>query len=726
MSTGPIKLRRRADLIATPQPVGWSRRWAIKDPISLEYYHLGEQEWFLFQQLDGRTSLEDIQDRFARTFTPQRISTQRLMAFLKQLHENGMLLADQFGQGDVAIERSTRQRRKQWRGQALSPLAIRFPGVDASSILDWLRPLGNVLFHPLFALQLFVAWVAALTLVIAQADVFARRVPSLSEFFTGWNLFLLVLTLSVVKFCHELGHGLACRRFGGECHEIGVMLLALTPCLYCNVSDAWMMPKRSHRMIVSAAGIYVELMLAVCALFLWYFSIPGTFNMLSLNTVLICTLSTVLFNGNPLLRYDGYFILADALNAPNLFEQSRQAMWSPLKDWLRGVPSERQSWDIPKPWLIAYAILSSVYRIFVIGVILWFLYRWFTAINLRPLADMIVAVTLLGVMSPISRFAAEVHKTQYRSGGVPWSRWIAFLVIGLLAGVALFIVPAPRRIRAPVVIQSANAEYVYVPFAGQLMQSLRPGDQIAARHTIATLRNSELQQELIDARSETQRLARELENLRFQSNQDAIARSAVPTVAAALEAAQNRQLTIEANIERLTIASPRDGVLISGPYVAAPQTLDDLPSWEECPLNAENQHCFVEAGDLLCLVGEPGVMEALVLVQPRDINLVSAGDAVSLRIDQIPGQVIGGTVVEISRGEIPLAGWSQRGETDPEIGLDGNLMPRATSHFLRVQLDDPLTIARHGSGGFAKIDIDEIPLGTRCIQYLRTTFQFKL
>ena len=121
---------------------------------------------------------------------------------------------------------------------------------------------------------------------------------------------------------HEFGHGLSCKHFGGECHEIGVMLLVFTPCLYCNVSDSWMLPNKWHRAAIGAAGMYVELVLASIATFVWWFSQPGPFNYICLSVMFICSVSTVMFNANPLLRYDGYYILSDFLEIPNLRQKA--------------------------------------------------------------------------------------------------------------------------------------------------------------------------------------------------------------------------------------------------------------------------------------------------------------------------------------------------------------------------------------------------------------------
>mgnify|MGYP000497118404 CR=1 FL=1 len=117
---------------------------------------------------------------------------------------------------------------------------------------------------------------SALGLVIVEWDVFRSRLPAFHEFFGPGNWLLLGLVLAVTKVLHEFGHGLSCKHYGGECHEMGFMLLVLTPCLYCNVSDSWMLPSKWRRAAIGAAGMYVEIVLASIATFVWWFSAPGT------------------------------------------------------------------------------------------------------------------------------------------------------------------------------------------------------------------------------------------------------------------------------------------------------------------------------------------------------------------------------------------------------------------------------------------------------------------
>ena len=167
--------------------------------------------------------------------------------------------------------------------------------------------------------------VGARLLVATHFETFRSKLPDYHEFFSFKTVVYLWVALGVVKVIHEFGHGLSCKAFGGEVHEMGVLLLCLSPALYCNVSDAWTLPNKWHRIIISAAGIYVELIIAAIATFVWWNTPTHPFiNNMSLSLMVVCSVSTVVFNANPLMRYDGYYVLADWLEIPNLRDRSNR------------------------------------------------------------------------------------------------------------------------------------------------------------------------------------------------------------------------------------------------------------------------------------------------------------------------------------------------------------------------------------------------------------------
>src|ERR1700737_2089331 len=237
---------------------------------------------------------------------------------------------------------------------------------------------------------------AALLVVTTQFETFRDKLPGYREFFNVRTIFNLWIALGVVKVIHEFGHGLSCKAFGGEVHEMGALFLCLSPCLYCNVSDAWTLPNKWWRIIISFAGIYVELIIAATATWIWWYSPAHPFiNNMSLSLMVVCSVSTVVFNANPLMRYDGYYILADWLEIPNLRDRSNRFLQRLCMDYCLGI--EVQPEQYMALWrrisFLLYAVISWVYRWVITFSILYFMSNF-----LKPYK--------LGVVSGMLAFAA--------------------------------------------------------------------------------------------------------------------------------------------------------------------------------------------------------------------------------------------------------------------------------------------------------------------------------
>src|SRR5262245_41487968 len=301
-ATRPLPVRMRPDLAVRRHRYHGRPYWVVKEPIGLKYFRFQAEEFAILKMLDGHTSYQQIKERFEAEFAPQKITLQDLQHFLGMLHRSGLLVSNAPGQGLQLKRRRDEQARRELLGKLANILALRFRGIDPDWILNRLHPFVAWC----FTRGAFVVWLclamSALTLVTVNFAEFQRRLPAFHQFFGPSNWIYLGTVLALTKILHEFGHGLSCKHYGGECHEMGVMLLVLTPCLYCNVSDSWLLPNKWHRAIIGAAGMYVEIFLASIATWLWWFSTPGLLNHICLSVMFICSVSTLMFNGNPLLR----------------------------------------------------------------------------------------------------------------------------------------------------------------------------------------------------------------------------------------------------------------------------------------------------------------------------------------------------------------------------------------------------------------------------------------
>jgi putative peptide zinc metalloprotease protein len=311
-----LPLRVRADLQIVSQATRRGARSTVKDSVSGRYWRLSEEEAFLLRSLDGDCSAHELCERFGRQFAPRRIAPERLTAFLARLHEQGLVVVDRPGQTEIILKR-------QQERPCLAPLhalerllAWRFRGIDPDRWLNVIVPRLRLLFTSPAAGLFFLLLVSAIALVLAHWSELDRDLATFAGSLSARQALWILATIGLVKALHELGHAVACKYFGGECHEIGVMLFVGFPSLFCNVSDAWMLPRKRPRILISAAGILVELTIAAISAWLWWCTNPGLVHSLALYALVVCSVNTLLLNGNPLLQYDGYYVLSDLTDMP--------------------------------------------------------------------------------------------------------------------------------------------------------------------------------------------------------------------------------------------------------------------------------------------------------------------------------------------------------------------------------------------------------------------------
>ena len=309
LGTAPPETMRaaklRSDLIFSRQGEGEKSGFVIKDPVARRFYRFGEMEYFIAQQLDGATSPETVQQRVAERFgaTPSLKTLEEFEARLRTLR---LVESD-------PSERKTERKTSGRVGGSL--LYMRLKAVDPDHFFSRLVTKVQFLFTPFFIVLSAACILLALRLTVHNWSEISRQLAVMLRFqslLLAWLVVLLVVTL------HEFAHGLTCKHFGGHVNEIGFLLIYFQPAFYCNVSDAWLFPERSKRLWVTFAGAYFEMFLWAVATFVWKLAEPGsTIQYLALVVVATSAVKS-LFNLNPLIKLDGYYLLSDYLEIPNL------------------------------------------------------------------------------------------------------------------------------------------------------------------------------------------------------------------------------------------------------------------------------------------------------------------------------------------------------------------------------------------------------------------------
>ena len=731
----PLRLSVRKDLHAQRQTYQGRNYWVVKDPLSLQYYRFEEEEYALLQMLDGQTSPDRIKREFDYRFTPQKISIGELFQFTGMLYRSGLLISDAPEQGVQLLRRAAEtQSRERWQSLT-NILAIRWRGFDPDVMLGKLNGYFGWFFTWTAFFFVAILGLGAIGLVIAQLETFQNKLPSFYEFFAAKNWIWLAIVLGGTKVLHEFGHGIACKRFGGECHEMGVMLLVLSPCLYVNVSDSWLLDDKWKRAMIAAAGMYVELVLSAVAAFVWWFSAPGIVNQLALNIVFVSSVSTILFNANPLLRYDGYYILSDLLEIPNLRSKASTILNRFCGSMFLGLESRPDPF-LPKrhQWLFAsYSVAAALYRWVITFTIFWFIYRVLEPYGFKVIGQLIALSSIYGLLGVPLIQLYKFFSIPGRLGAV--NRVRAAFSLGLLAVMVfgVMLVPIPHYVYCSFYTQGANAENVYVDVPGTLTSVLTTENTaVQAGQPIVELYSQELRVQLASllTDSETARVRRD--NLMRSASADGSQSLGLQSAQAAYETAFESYRQRFEDLNRLTVRAPVSGLLISPPLVPANDQDDKtLEQWEGSPLDRGNLGAALSQSTLVGqVIPDPRKMEAVLAVDQADVEFIKKEQPVELLVNQVPCEIFHSEIKLVTPNEMqdtPRALSSKHGgDIVTETARSGREVPTSTKFLVKVNLENEEQLVVPGSTGVAKIRAGSQTVGRRIWRLASRTFQFEL
>lgn len=417
-----------------------NRNWYIlQDPSSSRQHRFTRSAYGVIALMDGEKTMQHIWDATVAALGDDAPTQDEIIRLLGQLHGADVLQSDIPPDTLELFERQKKQQGK-WKQRLTNPFALRFPLTDPDRFLvKWMG-----LVKPLVSRAALVLWV----LVVGSALVLAiSHWPELTNDMADRvlqpeNLFLLWLVYPFVKLLHELGHAFVTRIWGGEVHEMGLMLLVFTPIPYVEASASAVFPDKHRRMGVAAAGMAVELFVAALALFLWLNIETGRVSAIAYNVMLVGGVSTILFNGNPLLRFDGYYILSDWIEIPNLAKRSTRYLGYLLQRYLFGIKEAVSPVTAPgeRAWFVGYGIGAFCYRMFVLAMLALFVSSKFFVVG--------ILIACWAIFSQIVLPAIKHSYGFYNSSGGRRKR-LRFIAASVAAAAVtallLFVVPVPHK-----------------------------------------------------------------------------------------------------------------------------------------------------------------------------------------------------------------------------------------------------------------------------------------
>ena len=359
----PLRLRLRSHAEIHRQRFRGEVWYVLQDHQTGRFHRLSPSANLMMSLMDGRRTIEQIWDLVGQKADGDPPTQDETITLLSQLHGSDLL------QGDIPPDfaelgdRSSKQARRDLLGRLRNPLALRLPLWDPDRFLDatvdWVRPI--------FTVWGFLAWLAlvATGIVLAVMHWGQLTASHVDQLFSLQNVVFIAAIYPVVKLLHEAGHAYATKVFGGAVHEVGIMLLILVPAPYVDATSATAFREKWKRVLVGGAGIMVEVALAAIAMIFWVNAEPGLARAAAFNVMLIGGVSTLLFNGNPLLRFDAYYILTDWTEIPNLGVRANKYFWYLVQRYLLGLDSAEDpaTGRGEHKWLFGYAVLAFCYRI---------------------------------------------------------------------------------------------------------------------------------------------------------------------------------------------------------------------------------------------------------------------------------------------------------------------------------------------------------------------------
>ena len=678
--------RVRANLRFVEQTQNGATVHIVKDPLTLKYFRFGEREVGLMQLMNGQRSLSQLVDA-AREVLNMATNEAAVERFVLRLKDMGLVERTQAERSALLMEFARRSRASRARGEGSTLLRMRFSLGDPDVLLGRMDRALSFCFTRGF-LVVSAALFAVYALVVGTHwPAFAAGLSVLTtpQLYTPGFIIMLYVSALVIFVIHEFGHGVTCKHYGGEVHEMGVMLIYFMPAFYCNVNDAWTFESRAQRLWVTASGGWIQLIVAALSAILWMLTESGTvLHDLAFLGLVIGGGLTILLNFNPLIPLDGYYALVDWLGIPNLRARAFGYLGALIRQKLLRT-------DVPLPAatpreariFVAYAILSQIYVITILstlalalgkffghkwgawGLVIFFVLMWRMTHHSR--ASLTRAVRALDVRSRARTFAARIN---------PRFAAAALILIALP-----FVLPWTVRVRGNAVVEP-QARFVYRAAEDARVDRVlvAHGDVVNAGAVLAVLRNPQLEMEWTRTQAAVTSLEREVQIATRGGDYTA-------SRAAELELMARRAM-----LERLRVR--RAALVMRAAFagrVVTPRP-DDLSG------------AALEAGDSLLELHRAAPLQARVYLTQRDAGDLDRGDVVRIKF--------------------PVrAAWTWQSPIADVSSAARNGLVELTVPLARTDGDGPL---RAGMTGVAKVRVKRTTVAGAILRHARRTVRTDL
>ena len=655
----PLSIGLRRDLEVSRQVANGDVQYVIRDPITFNSCSLAQEDYQVFLHLEHMQSVQQAFTKLSAAGIVESDQRDEFYQFIVDLQRHNLILLP-IVDGKILYERFAERRKKEKASLPMRLISFQMPLFNPDRFLEVTKRFAWPLFQNWFMVIWFGLVCLASYMIIVRWSDFSDATASILAL---KSLPLLLVILCVLKAWHELGHAYACKIFGGTVPEIGLFFIVGTPCAYVDASAAWGFRERWQRIAVNLAGMYFESLIAIIAVFVWSLSQPGLVNSIAHYTIVISTVVTIMFNANPLLKFDGYYVLCDCLGIPNLKRLATASLHNCLKRIFLGLEAPRigMTWWSDRLYT-SFGAASDLYRVVVTLGIFTFLALQIPTVGL-VLGLFYLFVGLIPTIDRVVRYLLFQPETR-------GSRRRAAILIGSSAAAltALIVMPIWTAISFTGVVGRENETFIRASEPGfvsevgfKLSESVQPGD------VLFQLANEELETQRAAAKAEVSKLKSQLLQS-LQTNPTEFGLLQQRLAQAELDLGD-----VERAVGRLTIRAPKDGV---------------VAEWQSTDFSGR----FFQAGEpLLKLESGKWIVRALATDEEVADSQVAIGDAVEFEVIGQPGKRLHGRVVGVARSsqtKIDETALTQLGGGD--IGIDPYTQKAEEAYFSISMELDPL------------------------------------
>ncbi len=673
----------------------------LHDPFTGQFFRLRPAAYEFVARLRPDRSVEEVWKESLERSPEDAPGQEAVLQLLGQLYRANLLQYPGAADAPELFKRYQGTRKREIRGRFLNIMFARIPLLDPDAFLVRTLPALRWLMGPLGA----VLWLAVVGWGLkVAADHFLALKDEAQGVLAPDNLFLLYLGLAIVKTLHEFGHAYLCRRFGGEVHTMGILFMIFTPVPYVDVTSAWAFRERWQRVLVGLGGVIVEIFVAAVATMVWAATGPGTIHGLAYNIMFVASVSTLVVNLNPLLRFDGYYVLSDLIGIPNLGARANRQVRYWTEKFLFGLRQDQEPARSRKEaaWLGTFGVASGIYRVLVFAGILLAIADRFLLIGLLMAAVCAVAWILVPLWRLVHYLATSPRLDRQRPRAVAVTVGLALVLV-----VFLRFVPFPSHFRAPGVVRSREWSEVHNETGGRVTRVLvEPGSTVTKGQALLELENPELELNLVAARAQRA----ETEGRIRQALHEAVP-NLLP-LQRLLEAHEKTVATLEGNASNLVVRAAHDGLWVF------PRARELRGSW------------LPQGGELGVLVNPSG-FEFHAVVEAGEVDRLFER---SLGPGEVRLRGEAGRVLPLIEARVNPAGQNQLPSAALGWLAGGPVRTRATDER-GVQTAEPFFEVRgalgeaggatllHGRSGTARFDLPPEPLLPRWIRSLRQLLQ---